>query len=1047
MTVTAGVTNELAEKHPELRAGIASEQVAWPIMASYSYPKDSDFKKLADRIQLGTKTVVSLFATRVFLERPREFPNCHCLFDQHTPGMFHGLSRLSANARLFIALLFLVNSHPVSAAGLLPPGHRPLPLGVHAITAEKVFVKPGESLERATIVIRDGRIETVGVDIKIPPDARVWNLTNATVYAGFLDPFVVLDEKNEAVDSSGDSPIHDHALTSGGINFYGVPGGEGDPGASGPGYELSVIHPEKRQVEGLSLSDKQEQALRDLGFTAANIVPGKGVIRGTSALINLGDEGPNQSVLKADVFQHAAFDAGTGPDKAYPKSLMGVIAAIRQTILDAQFYHRLAEENPPRRDPGLGFNPALESLAPVISGTMPVVIEPGSVLMVDRASRLADELEVDSIILASGQEWRRPDLVAATKERFIVPLNFPKSPELPDDDDWDQVSLDQLRAWDWAAENAAVLRSNELAVALTTYSLKDQKSFRKNLKLVIDRGLSEDDALAALTTNPADWCGVGDELGTIEAGKLANLTIVNGSYFDPEAKMDSVWIAGRNYPAAIPEKPKKDSDKKSEEKDEPKSTNDVRIAQSPMTGRGPLTPPRLTILRNATIWTSGPEGVITNGDLLIGDDGKILAVGHNVLSNIRLSHEPVEIDATGLDITAGLIDCHSHSFILGAVNEGTLPSTAMVRIADVVNSETERIYHQLAGGLTTANLLHGSANPIGGQNCVVKLRWGSGPEEMKFEGAIPGIKFALGENVKQSNWGDDNKSRFPQTRMGVPVFMANRFTAAQQYLAEWAAFENGTGAEPRRDLELETIGKIINGERLVHCHSYRQDEIIAFLRTMESFGVQVGTLQHILEGYKVADEIAEHGAGASTFSDWWGYKYEVIDAIPYAAAIMHDRGVVVSINSDSSDYARRLNREAAKSVKYGGVPEVEALNFVTINPAKQLRIDDRVGSLEAGKDADFAIWSGDPLSTSSICLQTWVDGRKLFDRSLEAERVRKTTEERGALLAKARKKSEKDEDKKEDDKESDAARALFFREALEHSTLFNYSCSELHSHN
>ncbi len=963
--------------------------------------------------------------------------------------MFHGLSRFSTRWQCVIVLSLVMGSGATYAAGLLPPGHRPVPAGVHAIKAQKVLVKPGESLDQATIVIRDGRIEAVGIGIDIPADARIWNLTNATVYAGFLDPFVVLDEKNKAVDSSEDSPIDEHSLTSGGINFYGVPGGERDAGSPGPGYELGVIHPERRQVEGLSLSDKQSQELRDQGFTAANIVPGKGVLRGTSALINLGDEGPNQSVLKADVFQHVSFDAGTGPEKAYPKSLMGVIAAVRQTILDAQFYHRIATEKPPRRDAGLGLNPALESLAPVIGRSMPVVIEPGSVLMADRAARLADELKLDALLLASGQEWRRPDLMAATKQRFIVPLNFPKIPEIPDDDDWGQVFLDQLRAWDWAAENAAVLRSNQLAVAVTTYNLKDKKSFRKNLKLALERGLSQDDALAALTTNPANWCGVGNELGTIESGKLANLTIVHGSYFDPEGKMDSVWIGGRHYPAAIADKPKKESaDKPSEKKDEPGATNDVRIAQSPMAGRGPLTPPRLTRLYNATIWTSGPEGVITNGDLLIGDDGKILAVGHDVFRSLRIAHEPVEIDAQGLHITAGLIDCHSHSFILGAVNEGTLPSTAMVRIADVVNSETERIYHQLAGGLTTANLLHGSANPIGGQNCVVKLRWGAGPEDMKFEGAIPGIKFALGENVKQSNWGDDNKTRFPQTRMGVPVFMANRFTAAQQYLAEWAAFHGGTGPEPRRDLELETLGQIINGERLIHCHSYRQDEIIAFLRTMESFGVQVGTLQHILEGYKVADEIAQHGAGASTFADWWGYKYEVIDAIPYAAAIMHDRGIVVSINSDSSDNARRLNREAAKSVKYGGVSEAEALKFVTLNPAKQLRIDDRVGSLEAGKDADLAVWSGNPLSPSSVCVQTWVDGRKLFDRSLETERVRTMNEERDALLAKARKSADKDDDTDKGDKEaSEAARRLFFREALEHSTQFNYTCGDSHSHN
>ena len=239
--------------------------------------------------------------------------------------------------------------------------------------------------------------------------------------------------------------------------------------------------------------------------------------------------------------------------------------------------------------------------------------------------------------------------------------------------------------------------------------------------------------------------------------------------------------------------------------------------------------------------------------------------------------------------------------------------------------------------------------------------------------------------------------------MGVPAFHANRFTAAQQYLAEWKRFETSGGLQPRRDLELEAIGEIIEGKRLIHCHSYRQDEILAFLRTMESFKVRVGTLQHVLEGYKIADEIAAHGAGASCFADWWAYKFEVYDAIPHNGSLMRDRGVLVSFNSDSSDLARRLNTEAAKAVKFGGTPEIEALKFVTINPAKQLGIDKRVGSLEPGKDADFVIWSGSPLDSRSVVLQTWIDGKKYFDRSLSADRAAALAKERADLIAKAKK--------------------------------------------
>ncbi|MFM7102754.1 MAG: amidohydrolase, partial [Verrucomicrobiota bacterium] len=340
--------------------------------------------------------------------------------------------------------------------------------------------------------------------------------------------------------------------------------------------------------------------------------------------------------------------------------------------------------------------------------------------------------------------------------------------------------------------------------------------------------------------------------------------------------------------------------------------------------RGVLAAPPALWIRNTTLWTCGPQGVLTNANLLVRD-GRIVEAGA-----VDRPSGAEEIDGTGMHVSPGILDCHSHSAILGGVNEGTLPSSAMVRVADVIHSETDNLHQQLAGGTTLANLLHGSANPIGGQSQVIKLRDGAGPDGLVFDKAPGGIKFALGENVKQSNWGDNKTTRFPQTRMGVPVFHENRFTAARQYRE--ARRSRGTapdGSPLRRDLELEALAEILEGTRLIHCHSYRQDEVVVFLRTMESFGVRVGTLQHILEGYKVADEIARHGAGASAFADWWAYKFEVIDAIPHAGSLMHARGVNVSFNSDSSDHARRLNFEAAKAVKYGGTPEAEALKFVT----------------------------------------------------------------------------------------------------------------------
>jgi N-acetylglucosamine-6-phosphate deacetylase len=325
-----------------------------------------------------------------------------------------------------------------------------------------------------------------------------------------------------------------------------------------------------------------------------------------------------------------------------------------------------------------------------------------------------------------------------------------------------------------------------------------------------------------------------------------------------------------------------------------------------------------------------------------------------------------------------------------------------VRIGDVIDPDDIAIYRALAGGLTTALILHGSANPIGGQSQVIKMRWGVPAEEVKFAEAPPTIKFALGENVKQSNWGERYTTRYPQTRMGVEQIMRDAFQAALDYRAEHARHEKQhAGLPPRVDLELEALLEILDGTRLIHCHSYRQDEILAMMRVAEDFGFRIAVFTHILEGYKVADVMARHGAAGSSFSDWWAYKLEVYDAIPYNGALMHAQGVLTSFNSDSDELTRRLNLEAAKAVKYGGLTEEEALKFVTINAAKQLRVDRLVGSLEPGKTADFVIWSGHPLSTYSICEQTWVDGRRYFDRDEDRQLQQEVQRQRTTLIQKA----------------------------------------------
>lgn len=422
--------------------------------------------------------------------------------------------------------------------------------------------------------------------------------------------------------------------------------------------------------------------------------------------------------------------------------------------------------------------------------------------------------------------------------------------------------------------------------------------------------------------------------------------------------------------------------------------------------------PAAVLFKNATVWTGGPRGKLAAASVLV-EHGKIAGV-YAEDEAVKELQDPsvVVVDCAGKHLTAGIIDCHSHIATDGGVNEASQSVTCEVRIGDFVDPEDVNIYRQLAGGVTTANILHGSANTIGGQNQVIKLRWGASGAAMKLAGAPPGVKFALGENVKQSNWsgggaGGGVGSRYPQSRMGVDQVVRDSFKAARDYRRAWDQFESGNkrgggagGIPPRVDLELEALWEIVSGKRLIHCHSYRQDEILALIRTCEEFGVKVATFQHVLEGYKVADAIARHGAGGSTFSDWWAYKFEVYDAIPYNGALMHGAGVAVSFNSDDAELARRLNLEAAKAVKYGGVSEEEALKFVTLNPAKQLRIDDKVGSIEPGKDADLVVWSGPPLSSFSRCEQTWVDGRRYFDRGEDLELRRKAQSMRAALVQK-----------------------------------------------
>lgn len=405
-----------------------------------------------------------------------------------------------------------------------------------------------------------------------------------------------------------------------------------------------------------------------------------------------------------------------------------------------------------------------------------------------------------------------------------------------------------------------------------------------------------------------------------------------------------------------------------------------------------------TLIRNATLLTVS-RGTLQNSDVLIRG-GKIVAVGQNLQAaqNARI------IDATGKYVMPGIIDCHSHSMV-DAINETTYSVTSMVRIRDVLNPTDVDLYRELAGGVTTLNILHGSANAIGGQNVVVKIKYGRPAEEFIFPGAPPGIKFALGENPKRTNFPSPagQPRRYPATRMGVGEVIRDAFTRARDYKRTWDEYRARLQRNeknlipPRRDLQLEPLVEILEGRRLVHAHSYRADEILMLIELADEFGFKIRTFQHALEAYKVAGEIARHGAGASIFIDQWGYKIEAYDAIPYNAAILVRAGVNTSINSDSNERARRLNIEAAKAMKYGGLSEEEALKTITMNPAWQLGIEARVGSIDVGKDADLAIWNGHPFSVYSRAEMTLIDGEVFFDRQQDLARRADLERERATL--------------------------------------------------
>ena len=972
-------------------------------------------------------------------------------------------SSLAGRARVLaraVLGLFLLSLLPAAALAVTPR--------VHAIVNARIVPAPGQVIERGTIVIRNGVIESVGASITPPADARIWDAESLTVYAGLIDAFVMPKESG----GPGGPPGRARPEVA-------------DP-ARGAAHTLRVVTPELRVVETSPLGKDQLEALRAAGFATAHIAPRTGVLRGQSAIVELADADANTATLREDASLVISLETARN---TYPGSLMGAVATIRQAFLDARWYrdaHVAASKSNGVERPET--NVSWEAMQSAIAGQQPVTFVADEMLEVLRSARIASEAQVSARIVGNGDEYKRVKDIAATRLPLIVPVNYPEAPSVSDPWNAMEVGTEELRAWQEAPGNAATLSKAGVQFALTANGLKDVKSFRGNVQKAIKRGLRPSEALAAVTTVPATILGVESKLGTIAPGKIANLTVVRGDLFGEKSQVREVWVDGRRYETAKDDaglagtwnlgwgkdkhalivKTDKDTtvtlvvgsdslkardvflqndrvdftvqrgaepaeafslvakyerlngtlsvgtgshavtgwkkpDEKKDEKKGDKKDDDALVAVPVVMGNSeawrmgtPVQPANL-LVRNATVWTAGPQGTMPNADVLVRA-GKIVSVG----KGLKAPAGAVVIDGTGKHVMPGIIDEHSHSAVLGNVNECTNNLTCEVRIQDVINSESVNLYRQLAGGTTMMHLLHGSCNAIGGQAALIKSRWGASPDELLMANTPPTVKFALGENPKQSNWGNERTDRYPKSRAGVEQSIREAFIGARDYRAAWDEYKKGIRkVPPRKDLQKEALVEIIEGKRLIHCHSYRQDEILMLMRLAEEFGFRVNTFTHILEGYKVANEMAAHGASAMGFSDWWAYKQEVIDAIPWSPYIMWSRGVNVGMNSDSDELARRLNTEAGKAIKYGGVPGDEAIKMVTLNPAKSLKVDDRVGSLEAGKDADFSIWSGPPMSYYSQCLETWVDGRKYFDRAQDLAGREALAKERTALIAKA----------------------------------------------
>ena len=965
--------------------------------------------------------------------------------------------------KLFITMLgiFLLSSTIYSQTQTFPRnGVQDERIDLYAFTNATIIQDANTTIEGATLIVKGSVIESIGKGIIIPAGATIVDLKGKKIYPSFVESYSnygVPEPKRE-----------------------GISGFRGDPQAESKkkgAYNWNqAIVPESDAGNQFSINGTMAEELRKIGFGSAVTHVQDGIVRGTSALVALMDGRDQEAMLKNKVSANYSFSKGTSTQD-YPNSGMGVVALLRQTYIDADWYKKTNGKSE--------YNISLDAFNN--NQSMPQVFDGGDKFGVLRANKIAKEFGIQYIVKGSGDEYQRLDEIKATGVNLIIPVNYPITPDVEDPNDERVVSLAEMKHWEMASSNASILSKAGINFALTTSNLKSKGDFMANLRKAIEMGLTEKAALAALTSTPAAMMKVDNMVGSLKSGMLANFLITSDNIFKDGNIIYENWVKGKRYvisdmnvkdlrgnydltvgdntklklnitgKAEKPEyqiiitdsvkvtpkvtrtgdmltmlfklDPKKDKgdsrisayfDGKNIKGDGVDATGkslammatfkeamkeipakldtakkvslEIGKITYPFGGYGSETKPQAEtmLVKNATVWTNEAQGVIQNADVLI-QNGKIAQVGKN-LSSVGAK----VIDGTGKHLTNGIFDEHSH-IALFTINEGSQSVTSEVRMEDVINSDDINIYRQLAGGVTSSQLLHGSANCIGGQSAVIKLKWGEAPDALKIPNMDGFIKFALGENVKQANWGDRARVRFPQTRMGVEQIMMDAFLRAKEYEK---AMKTPSALPIRRDLELDALVEILNKKRFITCHSYVQSEINMLLKVADSLGFKVNTFTHILEGYKVADKMKAHGANASTFSDWWAYKMEVKEAIPFNAALMTKVGVNTSINSDDAEMARRLNQEAAKTVMYGGMTEEEAWKMVTLNPAKMMHLDNRLGSIKVGKDADVVLWNNNPLSVYAKPERVIIDGATYFELEKDKMLRANIASERNRLVQK-----------------------------------------------